>query len=162
MNAKLELIETLQGIPWFLELSAGQVERLAEIGSLVSFKTGDTLFCEGDRVDNVYVVLSGEVEITMTVPAHGPVRIYYAEPLDVIGWSPLTPMVRQRITSAYAHQNTQLLLLPGDALSELCEEDRNLGYVVMKRIANVAASNVLMVKLQMIEQILSESHSSAL
>lgn len=153
MANQTELIEILKSVPWFLEFNPKQLERLAGIAALVEVEEEKSIFCEGDRVDNLYIILSGEVDIYATIPSRGQVHIFTAEPLDIIGWSRMTPVVRQRTASAVALRKTRLLMLNGDALSELCERDRHVGYVIMKRLANVVASNLLMFKLQLMEQI---------
>lgn len=155
------LIETLKNIPWFLDLNDRQIEALAGIASIQDVPAGKTIFCEGDRVDNLFIILSGEVGVDMAVPSRGQVRIYVGEALDIIGWSKMTPVVRQRTASTTALSNTRLLVLNGDALEDLCEEDARIGFVVMRRLANVVASNLLTVKLQMMELILQSSRAIA-
>lgn len=159
MTSKPELTEILKSIPWFVDLTPKQIADLASICVLVTYDEGQSIFCEGDRVDNLYVILSGEVEVEIAVPGRGALKIFNAEPLDVIGWATLTPIVRQRTASAYTLEKTQLLLMPGSPLEELCEKDQHLGYIIMKRVANVTASNVVMVKLHLMEQVLQVDHS---
>ncbi|GIV66169.1 MAG: hypothetical protein KatS3mg047_0562 [Bellilinea sp.] len=154
------LIETLRTIPWFLDLKPQQIEALAAISSIVQYQEGETIFCEGDRVDNIYIILSGEIGVDIAVPSRGIVRITTAEPLDIIGWSKLTPVVRQRTASTIALKDSTLLVLNGDELNRLCEEDPRLGYVIMRRVANVVASNLLTIKLQLMDLILQSSRQT--
>lgn len=151
------LIETLKTIPWFLELKPQQISALAAISTIVEVKAGNSIFCEGDRVDNIYIILSGAIGMDMAVPTQGIVRIYTAEALDIIGWSKLTPVVRQRTASATALKDSTLLVINGDEMSQLCEDDPRVGYVVMRRLANVVASNLLTIKLQLIDLILQSN-----
>ena len=150
-------IEILNSIPWFLDLNREQIERLARITTIEEINAGDQIFCEGDRVDNLYIILSGQVSVDMAVPTRGQVRITIAEALDIIGWSKMTPMVRQRTASTHALIKTRLLVINGDELTALCEEDHHTGYIVMRRLANVVASNLLSVKLQLMDLILQGS-----
>lgn len=152
------ILDVLTTIPWFLDLSKRQLEALASISSLVEFKAGQMIFNEGDQLDNMYIILDGEVGVDMSVPTRGQVRIYVAEPLDIIGWSKMTPVVRQRVASTTALKNTRLLLIQGDDLLTLCDQDRQVGYVIFKRLANIVASNMLMTKLQLLDRILHSSH----
>lgn len=156
------ILDVLRTIPWFLDLKTQQLEALAEIASLVTFEEGSSVFCEGDRVDNIFIILAGEIGIDMAIPARGIVRITTAEPLDIIGWSKLTPVVRQRTASAIALKDSILLVLNGDELNRLCEEDPRLGYIIMRRIANVVASNLLTIKLQMMDLILQTTRETDL
>ena len=72
-------------------------------------------------------------------------------PLDVVGWSSLTPVVRQRISTVRALQPTRLLVLESDSLRRICDEDHDLGYIIMRRVANVVASRLLTMRLHMLE-----------
>lgn len=162
MNNPIPLIDALNTIPWFLDFNPKQMERLANISTIMELTAGETLFCEGDRVDNLYIILAGQISVEMTVPAHGTQKIYIAEPLDILGWSKMTPVVRQRVASTAAISDARLLVINGDDLAALCEEDHHIGYVVIRRLANVVAANLLHTKLQLMDLILqlSGEHSN--
>jgi CRP/FNR family transcriptional regulator, cyclic AMP receptor protein len=63
----------------------------------------------GPRRFPVYVLLEGQVVLEIEVPTRGQVQIYTAEVLDIIGWSSMTPIVRQRTASARATQPCLLI-----------------------------------------------------
>jgi CRP-like cAMP-binding protein len=151
MYYQADLLASLRSIPWFVELNSIQLKKLAGIASLCQVKTDERLFLEGGRVDTLYVVLEGQMSIEIHVPTRGCVRIFTAEPLDIIGWSSMTPVVRQRTASARALIPTRLVSLHGESLHKLCDEDHDLGYMIMKRVANVAASRLLTTRLQLLE-----------
>ncbi len=85
------------------------------------------------------------------MPGHGQVRLYNAEPLDVIGWDSMTPVARHRITTITAQKKSNLIFFDGSALNELCEEDKELGYVIMRRLSNVIATRMLTMRLKLID-----------
>lgn len=151
------ILDELATIPWFLDLTKRQLEALASISSIIEVKAGQVIFNDGDQLDHMYIILEGEVGVDFVVPAHGQVRIYTAQPLDIIGWSKMTPVVRQRVASTTALKNTRLLLIQGDELLSICDQDRQVGYIIFKRLANVVASNLLMTKLQLLDRILHPS-----
>ncbi len=151
MNEQQELISALQTIPWFQELTPDLFDKLASISGLVSYEAGQELFREGDREAHLYIVLEGRVAIEMYVPGKGRMRIYTAEPLDVVGWSSVTPVVRQRTASARAVLPSMLVKIDALKLLKMCSEDHDLGYVVMKRMTNVVASRLLTTRLQMLD-----------
>lgn len=150
MLNQASLTASLQSIPWFLELKPAQMERLAQIANIVHLDTGECLFVEGEQIDMLYLVLNGQVIIEGYVPTRGQVEIFSAEPLDIIGWSSLTPVVRQRAFSARAFQSTTLIGFNGQALRQLCEQDHDIGFIVMRRIANVIASRLLVTRLHLV------------
>lgn len=154
------LTETLNGIPWFLELNPEQIERLARIGLLRELKTGEALYCEGMTQDSMYILLEGELSFDFYVPTFGSVHVNTAEPLDVIGWDPLAPVIRQRISDATATLPCLLVGFQGEELRKLCEEDHEIGFVIYKRLTNVVASRLINVRLAMTDAMIQQTHHS--
>jgi CRP/FNR family cyclic AMP-dependent transcriptional regulator len=146
-----ELINALQTIPWFQELSPEHFEKMAGVASLVEVDAKQELFREGDQEDYLYIVLQGRVAIEMFVPSRGRIRIYTAESMDVVGWSSVTPVVRRRTAAAQAVLPSCLIRLDALGLRQLCESDFALGYIVMRRLANVVASRLLTTRLQLLD-----------
>ena len=146
-----KLINALQTIPWFQEISPEHFEKIAGIASLVEVDAKQELFREGDPEDYLYIVLQGRVAIEMYIPSRGRMRIYTAEPMDVVGWSSVTPVVRRRTAGAQAVLPSCLIRLDALGLRQLCEEDYELGYFVMRRLANVIASRLLTTRLQLLD-----------
>jgi CRP-like cAMP-binding protein len=146
-----QLMSSLESIPWFQEISNEHFQKIAGIASLIEVDAKQELFREGDPEDYLYIVLQGRVAIEMFVPSRGRVRIYTAEPMDVVGWSSVTPVVRRRTAGAQAVLPSCLVRLDAMKLRQLCEEDCALGYIVMRRMANVVASRLLITRLQLLD-----------
>ncbi len=151
MNSQDELIKVLQTIPWYQELDQKHFDKLVEISSLLEVDAKQELFREGDPEDYLYVVIQGRVAIEMMIPGRGRMRIYTAEPMDVVGWSSVTPVVRRRTAGAQAVLPSCLVRQDAAALRKLCEVDCELGYIVMRRMANVVASRLLTTRLQLLD-----------
>lgn len=151
MLSQIDLAGTLQSIPWFRELNGDQIGRLAEVAEIHRFSQGESLYSEGEKNDNLYLVLEGKISIENFVPCKGNVRVFLAEPLDIIGWGSLTPIIRQREDSAIAITSSTVLVFRGDDIRNLCDEDRVLGYYIYRRISNVVASRLLGTRLQMLD-----------
>lgn len=153
MFQQADLEETLQGIPWFLELQQKQINQLANISKLVQLAPGQDLFAEGGKQDFLFILLEGEIELTLYVPMCGEQHVFTAEPLDVLGWDQLTPVIRQRFGSAHATKPSLLVAIAGEAMRCLAEEDHELGFFVYRRLANVVASRMLNIRLAMTDAI---------
>ena len=151
MNEDKELTGMLQAIPWFQELQPHIFDKLASIACLKSFEPGQELFREGDKEDFLYVVIEGRIALEIYVPGRGRMRIYTAEPMDIVGWSSITPVVRQRTASARAVLPSRLVCLDAARLYTFCDEDHELGYSVMRRLSNVIASRLLTTRLQLLD-----------
>lgn len=151
MNAKKELVNALQTIPWFQEISQEHFDKLADICELIEVEEGQELFRQGDTQEYLYILLTGRIAIEIAVPGRGRQRIYTAESMDVIGWSSATPVVRQRTAGAVAVLPSRMIRMDSAGLRQLCEENHSLGYIVMKRLTNVVASRLLVSRLQLLD-----------
>jgi CRP-like cAMP-binding protein len=157
MTPKQELISALQTIPWFQGISQEHFDKLASISSIIELEAGEKLFQQGDKQDYLYVIIKGRVAVEIAIPGRGRARIYTAEPTEMLGWSSVTPVVRQRTAGAVTVLPSVLIRMKAEDLQKLCDENHSFGYVVMRRIANVAASRLLVTRLQLLDMF---SHSS--
>ena len=151
----MEIQETmnniLERIPWFLELSPAQIDALAQIARIRSLAAGTIIFNEGDSEDCLYLLLEGQADALVHIPGHGQVVLYRVEPLDIVGWSVLTPVVRQRTVTIKAISDVRVICFNSNILRQMCEKDHDFGYVIMRRIANVVASRLLVTRLQLFD-----------
>jgi CRP/FNR family transcriptional regulator, cyclic AMP receptor protein len=155
-----EVVETLRRIPWFERLEPKHFNQLAEIASIRHVEGGEQLFREGEKEDNLYIVIEGRVGLDIFVPHHGRIRIGTIEPMELFGWSSVTPNVHQRTASASVVLNGLLVVFNSEKLRQLCEQDHDLGYLVMRRLANVIASRLLTTRLQLIDMFADPSEKA--
>lgn len=148
-----DLTLTIHHLTWFVDLRPVQVEELARIATVYSIQPGEFLYREGDRDDMLYILLEGQVALEMQVPTRGLVAYHTAEMLDVIGWSSMTPVVRQRVAQARVTQPGLAIAFNGKLLRQLCDEDPQIGYAVYRRLANAVADSFLTMRLNMMELI---------
>lgn len=158
MLNQVDITTTIKSIPWFLELSPESIQRLTSVADLRAFETGDVMFNEGEQHPYLYIVLDGKIQLESFVPGRGSLPTFTAESLDVIGWSSLTPVVRQKTSTARVIEPTRLLAFDAETLMELCENDCELGFVIMRRLANVVASRLLTQRLCLLELISSHNN----
>ena len=145
------VFQELRRIPWFSELDEEDVRKIATISHIREAKKGDVFFHEGDKQDYIYVVTEGRVALDIQVPPHGRLRFYTAEVWDLFGWSSVTPVVHQRTAGARAVIDSKVIATDSEKLYQLCEDDHDLGYAVMRRMANVVASRLMVTRLQLID-----------
>src|SRR5271157_2157222 len=157
MFKQADIKQALENIPWFLDLKEWQLDLLAKIARFQQVNAGEEVFREGDRDGFLYIVLEGQVALDTYVPSRGMIRTFTAEPLDIFGWSSLTPVVRQRLSSAQAVLPSRLIAIDGEALKLLCEEDHDIGFIIMRRLANIVASRLLSTRLALFDVIIQNS-----
>ena len=151
MLKQAEITTAIKSIPWFLDLAPESIQRLNKIADIRTFEPGEVIYHEGEKHPYFYVVLEGRVLLESYVAGRGSLPVLIAESLDVISWSSLTPVVRQKTSTARVLSPTSLLTFHADALMACCEEDCELGFVVMRRLANIVASRLLNHRLQLLE-----------
>jgi CRP/FNR family cyclic AMP-dependent transcriptional regulator len=157
MNTKQELVSALQVVPWFQELSEDHFTKILGISHLCEVKKDQILFSEGEKEDYLYIVLEGRLAIDIYSPIRGKIRLFTAEPLEVVGWSAVTPVIRQRTASIQAVLDSRLIALDAQKLRLLCDEDCSLGYIIMKRLANLIAARLMITRLQLLDMFANPS-----
>ena len=155
------LIAELKKISWFDELTPEHIHKIAAISSLRHVKAGQVLFREGDKEECVFILLEGRVALDMFVPHRGKIRIYTVEPWEVFGWSSVTPTVRQRTAGATAVVNGLVVCVNAEKLRQACDEDHDLGYLVMRRLANLVAARLLVTRLQLMDMFANPESKNA-
>jgi CRP-like cAMP-binding protein len=143
--------DSLSSIPWFFELGQEQRNRINAISIRKDIDALETIFLEGDKEDFIYVLLNGQVAIEMTIPGHEPVRVHLSKPGEIIGWSSVMPIIRQRTATARATKACQLLAIDSVKFRELCDEDHEMGYYIMRRLANTIATRLLLTRLMLVD-----------
>ena len=157
MLNQADITTTIKSIPWFLELSPESIHRLTSVADVRAFEAGDVLFYEGEQHPYLYIVLEGKIQLESFVPGRGSLPTLTVESLDVIGWSSLTPVVRQKTSTARVIEPAKLLAFDAETLMEFCEKDCELGFIIMRRLANVVASRLLTQRLYLLELISSQN-----
>ena len=151
MPSIAEVIQELEKIPWFKEIKPQHLQKIAEIAHLRRVKNGEILFREGDKEDYLYIVIEGRVALDIFIPHRGKIRIYTAEPWDLFGWSSVTPIIHQRTAGAIAVVDGLMVGIDSAKLRQICDDDHDLGYLVMRRLTNIVASRLLVTRLQLID-----------
>lgn len=154
-----DIIEVLKTIPIFLDLKPFQLARLATAVSIIDLDPDYQLITEGDPLDYTYILLEGDMAVASFVPTYGNIETSHLGPLDVCGWSALTPVVRQRTGTVVTVGYCRLLKMDSRILIPMCEDDHDIGFCIYKRISNVAARTFLSTRIQLMNLIVKESQT---
>jgi len=156
MDNNREINAAIRSVPLFFDLSALQIEKIGKISDLVELDPGDQPILEGAQLDFLYILLEGEVRVDLFVPTRGSVETSKLGPHDILGWSGMTPIVRQRTGTTTALTHCWLIRIDAKLLASLCEKDHDIGFIIYRRIANVTALSFLTTRLQLMN-IIAES-----
>jgi CRP-like cAMP-binding protein len=145
-----ELAELIAGVPLFEGLPARELETIAACAANVHFDPGEQLFRQGDPADTFYLVRHGSVAIETFVPARGAVMIETIESGEVIGWSWLFEPYRWHF-DARALTTVRATAFDGACLRGKIENDKVLGYDLMRRFAQVMIERLQWTRLRLLD-----------
>ncbi|MEK7866136.1 MAG: cyclic nucleotide-binding domain-containing protein [Planctomycetota bacterium] len=114
------------------------IEALAAAAEARTLDGGETLFRLGENATRLYVVGSGEVELTLPISLESEARELRVEtrgPRTTVGWSALIPPHRFTL-SARAVGPSQVFGLERSALEKAFGEDPHSGYLFMKHVCS--------------------------
>jgi len=139
IRAKREIVKNSQ---LFWNLSDEQIDKVTELCQEEFCEAGTRIFSEGDSAHNLYIVQEGKITLEVEVRIGQRTRRQAA--IDVItkdqvfGWSALSgrPVFTM---SAISVENTKLLVLNGERLRQLCDEDADLCHKVMRGLVFLVA-----------------------
>lgn len=150
-NLKQLLYALVAEQPFFKGLEAHQLQLLTDSAMEMKFETGQKVFESGSPANRFYLILEGQVAIESELAEHGAlVRVQTLGPGDNLGWSWLFPPYLWHF-SAHAVTPTRTIFFYATRLREQCEQDHELGYQLMQRVAEVAAESLRATQQRMAE-----------
>ncbi len=156
-----QLEQYLMELRFTAGLSKDDQLKLVGISRLQDFPEGSVIFTEGSNPKDIYVIRSGRVELCMSIPARGCLPILTLESGDLVGWSSILKQGEMTAT-VVAVEDTQLIAIDAMLLRSLCDEDHDIGYQIMQRIATTLSQRLVATRLQVLDmfQDLTPSNSS--
>lgn len=145
-----ELRQSLAEHPFLQGLDDRQFDALASMARSVSLAAGAMLGREGEPAEAFYLVQSGRVALEVHTPDRGGVRILTVGAGEPVGWSWLVPPHRWQF-DARAVDAVRAIAIDGAMLRQHCEQDHDLGYLLLKRLVAVVASRLAATRLQLLD-----------
>lgn len=139
--------EALAQHPFVRDLTAAHLELLSGCAASMSFAAGEYMFREGQVADRVHLICEGRVCVELPRSAGELVRIQTIDAGGVVGWSWLFPPYQWHF-QARVVQPCRTISLDGKCLLEICEQDNELGYRLVKRFAHVLFHRLQAARLQ--------------
>ncbi|MFA6281578.1 MAG: cyclic nucleotide-binding domain-containing protein [Candidatus Omnitrophota bacterium] len=144
-----DLKPILEAHPFFQGLKEEYLNFITGCASNVRFKEGDILLKEGDPADQFFLVREGKVAVDINVPQHDSITIQTIQDGEILGWSWLVPPHKNRF-SCRAITETRVISLDGKCLRNKCEDNHDLGYELLKRLAVIFTERLEVTRKQLI------------
>jgi CRP/FNR family cyclic AMP-dependent transcriptional regulator len=129
--------ELIRRYQFFAGLSIDQIAILARSGSEETAEAGYCFFREGEHLDYLYIVLEGEVALTIELPDQGKeITTSTTGPGEVFAWSALVPP-HNSTANARAVTFCRVIAFDCRELWPAFEKDCRFGYLMMQKTAQV-------------------------
>ena len=123
----------LESCKLFSSLSPGELASLKQVTREASFRGGAEVFKEGDAGDVLYVVKSGSVQITAIIADGERQVLSRVPPGEVFGEFAIIDN-QPRSATALAEVDTELYVVPRDALVAMLTESPQFSFSMMREI----------------------------
>ena len=155
-------LHLLQQTDIFFELGAEQLAGVAALCEEKRFGVGDLVFEENSASDELYVIVAGEVDILVDPSLVGdragspskPATIATLRRGQSFGEVALVDQGVRSASARSASHETRLLVIPRQALMDLCDQDPALGYRLMRNLAADLATKIRNTDLKIREELL--------
>lgn len=139
----MDKLEALRSVALFEGASDELLTKVAEIAEEKTFVLGEMIFEEGEKAEWVYVLLEGNVRISIDLtskPAYITVAMIQ-EPQLAFGWSGIVAPYRYT-ASATCEMETRVLAIPGIKFEEVLDQEAECGCRVMKKLTELISSRL--------------------
>jgi CRP-like cAMP-binding protein len=144
--------QLMRRYPFFSGLTHDQIYNLSTRGNEASFAAGQTFFREGEKLDKLYFVIEGTINIVVSVTdqneRHGTadqilgtlttedITVSTIGPGDIFAWS---AMIRPHIATAGAISATscRVIAFNSEELFDMFQDDCTFGYLMLEKVAGV-------------------------
>lgn len=146
-------METLQNVlaehPFARGLEERHVALLTGCAANVHFDAGRVIFREGGEANQFYLVREGKMAVELFAAERGAITILTVGAGEVLGWSWFVPPYRWKF-DARALEPTRAIALDGKCLRTKAEQDHDLGYELLKRVAHIMEERLQATRLQLL------------
>jgi len=136
--------------PFFEGLDSEFTKLMVSCASNVRFKAGTYILKEGDPANTFYLIREGKVAVEVFAPQRQPIIVATLSVGELLGWSWLLPPFQWKF-HARAIDGVRAIALDGKCLRTKCEENHDLGYVVLKRFAQIMEQRLEATRLQLLD-----------
>lgn len=128
------------------------LEKLEKITEKTTSRAGSSIFREGDYAERLYSVLEGEVVLELAKHSDTQISVATITRGYTFGFSAIVDTEEKKYTSsARARTDTTLLAWKGLELEALCQQDHEMGFLLMKRIAKIIKTRLQTRNLQFMD-----------
>jgi CRP/FNR family cyclic AMP-dependent transcriptional regulator len=143
--------ELLRRYPFFGPLNHEQLKSIAMIADEKEFQPEMVIFAEGQPANILYFLMDGKVDLFITIQDDD-----YQKEFPISGINPGEPFSISSMiepytltASARTSNNTKVIMIDAISLRDLCNQDKDLGFTVIKQLAKAAIERLNATRVQL-------------
>jgi CRP-like cAMP-binding protein len=140
--------ERLRRFPHCAGASYEMLQRVAALANERGFKAGEHLFEEGALASHLLMLESGAVDIVYTLAGGRRVTVDTVVGGDMLAWSALLEPHKLTATGV-ASRDGVLIEVEAEPLRELCQDNPEYGFLMMKQVANTLRNRLTATRVQL-------------
>jgi CRP/FNR family cyclic AMP-dependent transcriptional regulator len=158
----MAIIDVLREVDIFKDLTEEQLQRISEVCQETVYGIGEVICHESTASNELYIIADGLVNILIdprtlgveSTNALGPTTIATLRRGQVFGEVALVDQGLRSASARTAAPDTKLLVTNRESLIKLCEQDYQMGYLIMRNIAAGLSQKIRNTDLMVHEQLL--------
>jgi CRP/FNR family transcriptional regulator, cyclic AMP receptor protein len=135
MAGTSDLIKLLKAADLFLGLNDEQLQSMLDLSHELKFGRDELIFAQGDEGDKLYIVRNGQVEISVEQGDGTSRSQVYLGQGQTFGEMALIDQGKRSATVRAVKDGTIVDAIDRPTFLGLCDEDKAIGYVVMRNLA---------------------------
>jgi CRP/FNR family transcriptional regulator, cyclic AMP receptor protein len=133
----MELIELLKQLNIFDGLPTDKYVKVAKLCSRINFPKGSLIAAQGTSGEDFFIIADGFVEVSVQNQSQTQSRVLVnLGPGQLIGEMAIVDHGLRSATVRTISEICTVYRIEGAAFEKLCEEDTQIGYIVMRNIAS--------------------------
>jgi CRP-like cAMP-binding protein len=134
-------LSLLRNTALFADLDEVQLGRVAEICHEQTYRSGETIFREGEPGNRLFIIVSGSVRISRDIPNAGEEALAVLRPGTCFGEMSVLDR-SERSTDAIAADDCVLATITRPDLEMLLEFDKDLAFVVLRSFVRMLSARL--------------------
>ena len=139
----------------FKGLSEKETEESARLCEEIDLRDGDRIFSEGDRVEYLFILEHGSVDLRFELPyreTSKEMTVVTLKPGDCFGWSAIVSPHKATL-SCYSTENSKAIRIRGKEFLDLSHKNNHIGFVFMRNLAAVIGDRLAKQRAQFVKEI---------
>jgi CRP/FNR family cyclic AMP-dependent transcriptional regulator len=134
-------LSLLRNTALFADLDEAQLGRVAEICLEQTYRSGETIFREGEPGNRLFIIVSGSVRISRDIPNAGEEALAVLKPGTCFGEMSVLDR-SERSTDAIAAEDCVVATITRPDLEMLLEFDKELAYLVLRSFVRMLSARL--------------------